>query len=148
MQTFLPYADFEFAAACLDDRRLRAQTWEARTVYRAVTGQSTAWARHCIVRLWQECAPELLGFWECCADEAEARGLQGFASVDCAVTRMELAAPGWVFERDVVLRYRQHLLAKDPVYYGKFHWRCAARSGYWAPNKLGVWQIYSGEDRV
>ena len=52
MQTFLPYADFEKSAQCLDYKRLGKQRVEAFQVYKIVSGQRTTggWINHPIVK--------------------------------------------------------------------------------------------------
>lgn len=75
MQVFVPVPDFRSCARSLDLRRLRSQINEALVLLRAVTGQSTAWARHPAARAWEGCG---LGLWlyreACRAEYAERTG--------------------------------------------------------------------------
>lgn len=53
MQTFLPYADFAKSAQVLDYRRLGKQRVECLQILNALTGKSTGWVNHPVVRAWK-----------------------------------------------------------------------------------------------
>ena len=53
MQTFLPYADFEQTAKCLDVKRLGKQRVEAWQIYLSLTVVEYGWKNHPAVKMWK-----------------------------------------------------------------------------------------------
>jgi hypothetical protein len=127
----------------LDDTRLRAQINEATVVLRAVECQSTAWANHCVTRLWTGYAPALKSYLGAMLEEAEDRGFtvtqdpRRFKGLPREFPREDVP-------EDFFSRYRAHLLAKSP-YYARHGWKEKPARGYWAPAKDDTWQLYSLE---
>ena len=53
MQTFLPFADYQKSAECLDSKRLGKQRVEVKQVFNALIGRAKGWGNHPITRMWQ-----------------------------------------------------------------------------------------------
>ena len=53
MQTFLPYADFEKTAKCLDYRRRGKQRVEATQIIQTLSGVTTGWHNHPATKMWR-----------------------------------------------------------------------------------------------
>lgn len=53
MQTFLPFADFEQSAACLDMKRLGNQRKESLQILNALHNLSKGWVNHPATKMWR-----------------------------------------------------------------------------------------------
>lgn len=154
MQTFLPYPHWQDSAAVLDDRRLRKQTWECRSIMRALAGISKGWANHCITRMWTGNEWALWFFWDACWGEAKKRGLNGVADSGDMMPFTHFPGsykdgppPVWLRDERIFTAYRSHLLAKDEKFYRQWGWDEPAVSGYCAPDKNGNWKMYSTKEQ-
>jgi hypothetical protein len=67
MQTFLPYANFDDSAKCLDRQRLGKQRVETLQIMRTLAGLSSGWRTHPAVKMWDgyEAALTLYGVAVC-----------------------------------------------------------------------------------
>lgn len=137
MQTFLPYDSFAQSAACLDNRRLGKQLVEVVQIYNA-TMTKNGWSNHPAVLMWQGHMDALLFYgyainveWEyrwCCGERGgksfhrcgqlvlDKLSEMGFLSM----TRCLM--PPWLGRENFHSSHRAALMAKDPVWYGKFGW--------------------------
>ena len=119
MQTFLPYADFEQSAKCLDGARLWKQCVEAKQL---LMGQS---ANHPASKMWRgyETGLALYGLVMC--TESLSRGIdagevkQYFADY---LDGKEVVLPPWLGHAHFHATHRSNLLRKDLEYYFKFGW--------------------------
>lgn len=129
MQTFLPHADFEQTAGCLDDRRLGKQRVEAMQILNVLEGRSRGWRNHPAVRMWRGYEDALRLYMNACIREWVRRGRTNnmlFADVGGGAVM-----PHWLGDERVHSAYRAMLLRKDPVHYGAFGWTDVADDYYW-----------------
>ena len=132
MQTFLPYADFEQTAKCLDYRRLGKQRVETWQLYQAIIGNTKGWVNHPAAKMWRgyECA--LLNYGIAMCDEWKGRGYQEnmrprfLAALGCqrflGRINVEVPMPTWFGDEDFHASHRSNLLRKDKQYYSQFGW--------------------------
>lgn len=125
MQTFLPYADFDKSAQCLDYRRLGKQRVECKQILQVLLNEtdSKAWVNHPATRMWRgyEGALALYGFAIC--SEWIKRGYN-----DSLLNYFELRTvllnglPKWVGDEKFHSAHRSNLLRKDKEFYSKYGW--------------------------
>jgi hypothetical protein len=120
MQTFLPYADFDASARCLDDQRLGKQRVEALQALNALANPHSAWRSHPTVRMWAGYVDALRCYMNACITEWTRRGF---------VNTMPLAEisgtpimPPWLGDERLHRSHRANLLRKDPEYYARYKW--------------------------
>ncbi|MER7073122.1 MSMEG_6728 family protein [Terrabacter sp. NPDC000476] len=133
MQTFVPYAEFDRAAAALDTKRLGKQRVEVIQIVRALTVPGYAWASHPATLMWKGHEEALGAYGLATCEEWRARG---FADTCAATIVADLAAagvgaprgyaelheagalPSWLFDDAVQGSHRSALVRKDPEHYG------------------------------
>jgi len=128
MQTFLPYANFEKSARCLDYRRLGKQRIEAKQLLMILLGESkgTGWSNHPACKMWKGYpgALALYGYTICA--EWRRRGykdtlLEYFLEhIDTNINKTSY--PPWVGNRKFHRSHKSNLLRKDKLYYSKYKW--------------------------
>lgn len=121
MQTFLPFADFEKTAACLDYRRLGKQRVEAFQILETLAGVSDGWACHPIVRMWQGYEAALVDYYATICREWLSRGYRQI-KLPVLVPQGEYEKPFWLGYEPFHASHRSNLLRKNPEYYGIFDW--------------------------
>jgi hypothetical protein len=155
MQVFVTSPSLVESARVLDSARANKQIMECNQVYRAAIGESSGWANHCITRLWKDDLVALMFFAWCCyykrlndggnpvrpvADIVEGVNVACAASnglEDCVPTPHFVQLAWWT---DAM---KSHLLSKKVHHYGPLWPRHTIKSGYYAINKEGDWQLYS-----
>ncbi len=142
MQTFLPYADFEQTAKCLDEGRLGKQRLEAAQAlgvlhelawdpvdqkYRQSRG--SAWmTTHPTIAMWRGYSGVLFLYAQTVCREWRARGRHddilprlsatyGWLTVSGAIP-----TPPWMADPRLHASHRAVLMAKEPLYYSQFCW--------------------------
>ena len=122
MQTFLPYADFEKSAQCLDYKRLGKQRVEAFQVYKIVSGQRTTggWINHPIVKMWMGYPSALADYHNTMITEWVSRGYNNTMEYINVPSSYEL--PHWIGYDPVHLSHQSNLLKKDPQFYSQYDW--------------------------
>lgn len=120
MQTFLPYADFNQTAACLDNRRLGKQRVEAYQILRALTLPSYGWQHHPAVRMWRGYEAALQSYLNACIEEWVRRGFRNTMSIQ--PIEEPLCMPPWLGNPALHAAYRSNLLRKDPDFYRQYGW--------------------------
>ena len=153
MQVFVTNPDLWISAKMLDKRRANKQILECNQIYKAVIGESKGWRNHCVTRLWEDNLVGLMYFaWCCyfklidegwspaapCAKRVNGVNVCSAASLGSQPKEAEVNFPIWVGKA-----MKAHLLFKDPANYSKFQWNVEPKSGYYAINKDGDWQMYS-----
>ena len=129
MQTFLPLPDFYESATCLDRLRLGKQRVEAMQILRTITGQSSGWANHPAVRMWQGHPQALASYGIAICDEWRSRGYFDTAGDWFSewLNRhgepwSDTLLPYWFGSADFHASHRSNLLRKDPAHYSQFSW--------------------------
>jgi len=118
MNTFLPYPDIVASAIALDNQRLGKQRIEALQIYRVLTGESIAWARHPAVKMWKGSEAFLLEYYNATVFEWTRRGFKNSMPVYAGY---DAPAPEW-FGGPIHANHRARLIAKNPEFYAKFSW--------------------------
>jgi hypothetical protein len=122
MQTFLPYADFEACARCLDSRRLGNQRLEALIILRTLRRQTSGgWRHHPAVKMWRGYENALAAYLNAACAEWVRRGYRN--SIRRRRVRLPLELPPWLGDERLHASHRSNLLRKDPAHYGRFGWR-------------------------
>ena len=122
MQTFLPYADFEETARCLDRRRLGNQRLEALIILRTLRRQTSGgWRHHPAVKIWRGYENALGYYLNVICDEWVRRGYRN--TIRRRRVKRPLGMPPWLGDERLHASHRSNLLRKDPDYYGRFGWR-------------------------
>ena len=125
MQTFLPYADLEKSAQCLDYRRLGKQRVEAWQILNIITrGHSgygkTGWNNHPVVHMWTGYPMCLAAYMNYCIKEWIHRGYNNTMKIACVQELFEY--PEWFGDDRFHASHRANLLRKDQGWYGQFGW--------------------------
>ncbi len=122
MQTFLPYADFDACARCLDSRRLGNQRLEALIILRTLRRQSRqGWRHHPAVKMWRGYENALAQYLNAVCAEWARRGYRN--NIRRRRVRLPLEPPPWLGDERLHASHRSNLLRKDPAHYGRFGWR-------------------------
>lgn len=122
MQTFVPYgSDFTSNAKSLDRQRLGKQRVEGLQILNSITGRSTGWTQHPIVKMWNGYELALIDYVVAMCDEWTGRGYKDTckdkvlaikATIDKA-----LVMPEWLDDSEVQMSHRSNLIRKLPEHY-------------------------------
>lgn len=121
MQTFLPYPDFQRSAIVLDWRRLGKQRVEAKQIFEALYRQGGAWYKHPATLMWKGYEPALCAYGIAICNEWVQRGYNDTLTEYFSV-QYHPRTPPWFGDQRIHASHRGRLLAKDPVWYGKWGW--------------------------
>lgn len=129
MQTFLPYADFDKSAACLDTKRLGKQRVETKQILNALLGKSKGWVNHPATKMWRghEIALAVYGIAIC--EEWRKRGYKDSllpffeAFLEEEGDKRTKRPPSWLGRQDVHASHRANLMRKDPDFYVFCGWK-------------------------
>ena len=130
MNTFLPYADFNKSAQCLDYRRLGKQRVEAWQIYLALTQENYGWKHHPIVKMWKGYEHSLLVYGATICMEWKERGYKDslWNKFMEEIYQKEILKkesytfPKWLGNKKFHSAMRSNLLRKDKKYYSQFGW--------------------------
>ena len=154
MQVFVTSKNLLESAQVLDTARANKQIMECNQVYLAASGASKGWANHCITRLWQNDLNALMTFAWCCYYKRLRDGgnpMKPVVDIGSSEASNELVermpVPHFVKLSWWTDAMRSHLLAKKFEHYSTFWPSHPAKSGYYAINKQGDWQLYSAEKK-
>lgn len=136
MQTFLPYADFDACARCLDDRRLGKQRVEAYQVLNALANPRNRWRRHPTVRMWAGYEDALRLYMNACIDEWERRGFVN--NMERAAASPHARMPPWLGDERLHASHRASLLRKFPSFYRRYGWTDDPCMPYFWPEAAGL----------
>lgn len=143
MQTFLPYADFEKTAKCLDYRRLGKQRVEAMQIINTLLRRPIlngkkrrGWLKHPAVLMWANYVDALKLYYNEIVKEWIRRGYQNnlrFERIDIEIFEL----PEWLGNETFHASHRSNLLRKNSDYYSKFSWGLPDNLPYyWPVNKI------------
>lgn len=125
MQTFLPYADFQQSARCLDRQRLGKQRVECLQILKTLVGMSDGWANHPAVKMWRGYEPALVAYTLECCGEWQRRGYKDTIALQIIVIAAVYAIPEdwqyphWMGRWDFHESHRSNLIRKMPERYGQ-----------------------------
>ena len=132
MQTFLPHADFEETARCLDWRRLGNQRLEALIILRTLRRQTSGgWRHHPAVKMWRGYENALGHYLNVVCAEWKRRGYRN--NIRQRRVRLPVELPPWLGDERLHASHRSNLLRKDPAFYGGFGWGEAPNLPYYWP---------------
>ena len=117
MQTFLPYADFEQTAKCLDYRRLGKQRVEAMQIYKAILLPDYGWQNHPAVNMWRGHLGWLARYYNRIVKEWVARGYRNNMPY---MEHLEGNPPPWLGWDAFHISHRSKLLQKFPSHYSAY----------------------------
>lgn len=138
MQTFLPYADFEQSAKCLDNKRLGKQRSECIQLLQAITDPAYPyWKKHPCTLMWKDYVDALTNYGAFICIEWKRRGFKDTceAKIMAYAKNFVIAFPPWYGNEQFHASHRSNLLRKDPVWYGKFGWTEPNNVPYFWPTK-------------
>ena len=121
MQTFLPYADFQRTAKCLDDKRLGKQRVECMQILKAIYIPDYGWRHHPAVKMWKDYPHALQSYMNTCIREWIDRGFKNNMPIEKTDSFIEL--PQWLGNTTLHASHRSNLLRKDTEFYSKFKWK-------------------------
>ncbi len=136
MQTFLPYADFDRSARCLDSRRLGKQRVEALTLLNILESRTVTkgWRNHPALHMWQGYAEALKLYLNACINEWLRRGFVNRIPLE-EVDKDRLVMPWWLGRDEFHASHRANLLRKNPDFYGEYGWTENPDTPYWWPTR-------------
>ena len=122
MQTFLPYADFQMSARCLDYKRLGKQRVEAWQIYQIVSGARTTggWINHPATKMWRNHPNLLAWYYNAMLDEWEGRGYKN--TMQRITVPPSMIEPLWLGDKKLHDSHKSNLLRKDPEFYSQYYW--------------------------
>ena len=117
MQTFLPYADFDKTAECLDYRRLGKQRVEVLQILRTLNAPpeaSSPWRNHPAVLMWNGYTEALVEYGLAICEEWVSRGYKDncFAKISDFSWGDEIKNPPWLGKEEFHSSHRAALLRK------------------------------------
>lgn len=120
MQTFLPYADFDKSAQCLDTKRLGKQRVEALQILRAIYIPDYGWRHHPCTKMWKDYPHALQLYMNACIREWIKRGYKN--TMQLAREDSFTVLPNWLGNKQLHLSHKSNLLKKDSEFYSKYNW--------------------------
>ena len=128
IQTFLPYADFQKSAECLDYKRLGKQRVEAKQIIdllmRKDLGEDiskVAWGNHPAVKMWEGYLSALIEYHNVIIKEWIKRGYKNnMKLIGCPAI---VKYPSWFGRKDFHNAHKSNLLRKDREFYSKYKWK-------------------------
>jgi hypothetical protein len=133
MQTFLPSADYEYAAQTLDNKRLNKQILEGYQIMKVLSGasESGAWRNHPAVLMWKNSETHLMDYIDNMVYEANWRGIKTVNNVANLNALKRSFSSRWgslkpVWQKPehidrVVTTHKVNLYRKDPEFYAEFY---------------------------
>ena len=133
MQTFLPYADFDKSAKCLDVKRLGKQRLECMGIWQIIRNpESTSrWRNHPAVKMWKGYGWALSEYWSYIQTEWIIRGYKVGEVLKVALWESGKDYPDetylgqfppWLGNEAFHAAHRSNLLRKNPAWYGQYGW--------------------------
>ena len=140
MQTFLPYADFDKSAQCLDTKRLVKQIVECQQILNALLlPEAKGWKNHPAVTQWKGYEVSLVRYMASVTGayfkrfpkkRGENKSWNYVVNNFYDVVTGSGANPPWLGNEELHASHRANLLRKDPTFYGTFGWTEEPREGY------------------
>lgn len=128
MQTFLPYANFQKSAQCLDRQRLGKQRVEAYQILQCLVGEgSLQWKHHPAIKMWKGHEAALAGYIVVICQEWKKRGYKDTVE-NKTVTMINrhpwhlwsVTKPTWLGNRKFHQAHRSNLVRKSPTHYRQY----------------------------
>lgn len=133
MQTFLPYADFEQSARCLDWKRLGKQRVEAHQILLTLQTGKKAWSNHPVVQMWRGYEQALCLYRNIFIQEWTRRGYRN--TMEILPLLQTPMFPKWLGYEPFHSSHRSNLLRKNGLYYQQFGWQEGDKIPYYWPKE-------------
>jgi hypothetical protein len=152
MQTFLPSANYIFAAQYLDNKRLNKQILEGYQILKVLSTNGKAWRNHPAVLMWEGSEYHLYDYVQTMIKEAKYRGIKtdkNEENIEVLFKTMKnkwgSKTPEWYLNKDtlsrIVATHKANLYRKDPIYYAehaksvnsKYNTPCCEKCLYYWP---------------
>ena len=136
MQTFLPQANFQKSARCLDNKRLGKQRVECKQILLALgvgvgdhEPYESRWRNHPAVRMWAGHELQLVAYSVLVCRTWRERGFKDNLLPEFMAVYDQLRPlaetnkyPPWFGRKNLHASHRSNLLRKDYSYYRQFGW--------------------------
>jgi len=134
MQTFLPFANFNMSARCLDRLRLGKQRIECRQILNTLQ-HGSGWSNHPAIKMWMGCENALVLYGLFICDEWIRRGyVDSQRSIIFSFKKNKpIIIPDWLGCKKFHASHRSNLLRKFPEHYTKFGWKENSFESYFWP---------------
>ena len=122
MQTFLPYADFDKSAQCLDRQRLGKQRVETLQILKSLS-LGGGWSNHPAVKMWRGHERLLLEYGLAVCREWRGRGYKDTCAEKMIAMASEMGAgwgnsvPRWLGNARFHQSHQSNLIRKNPDHY-------------------------------
>ncbi len=144
VNTFLPVADFKYAAKLLDNARLGKQRVEGRQIVDTLCNKKSGWSNHPIVRSWRGYETALKYYVNCIIDEWVARGNNNDLDKYVIDDMSTVIRPWWCDWDRLHINHRAMLLLKNPARYKKlFIGELSVPSEYLVHGYIWPYKIYA-----
>jgi hypothetical protein len=120
MNTFLPFANFDRSAECLDRARLGKQRVEVLQLLRALSGETQGWRNHPAAKMWRGHEATLAYYGVVCCQEWIRRGYKDTCLEKIAAHCGPITWPRWFDDEAFHESHRSNLLRKDFAHYSKY----------------------------
>lgn len=120
MQTFLPYADFQKSAECLDRARLGKQRSEAKVILNILLKKtnSKAWTNHPATKMWEGYEQALIRYAIAVCKEWRRRGYKdSLLPFFQQLKKAKVKLPHWLGSKAFHDSHKSNLKRKLPNYY-------------------------------
>jgi Pyrimidine dimer DNA glycosylase len=140
MQTFLPYADYNYSASALDYKRLGKQRVEAKQIFGALERTEGGWVNHPAVTMWRSYEYSLALYGIAICEEWIARGyndnlLPFFYETAEYYSGFSMDDPHWLGIEQFHISHQSNLIRKDFDYYSPQFPGITNDIEYWWPTK-------------
>ena len=133
MQTFLPYADYELSALCLNNEHLDNQRIEAKRILDILI-RNVMKNNSPVVLMWKDYEEALKLYFNVVQSEWLSRGYKSFISKE-NFNQHKLIMPKWFGDKRLHLSHQSNLLRIDFKYYSKLGWEVGKDLDYYWPPK-------------
>lgn len=143
MQTFLPYADYQKSARCLDRQRLGKQRVEGLQILHCLLDiGSQRWQHHPAVIMWKGAELSLAYYVMEVCHEWRSRGYKDTVAEKVIACIQQIVRknrrykkPRWLGSRKFHRSHRSNLVRKQPIHYRQYFPKIADNLPYVWPGK-------------
>lgn len=115
MQIFLPYSEPILVARCLDKKRLNKQIIECDNIINAITGKSTAWMNHPVVKMYTDYLDFIMCYKMCLFYYKNGDNDKALIYNTKSIS----VIPPFI-SKDFCDQHKRRLFSKDSVHYNQF----------------------------
>lgn len=139
MQTFLPHADFQASADCLDPVRRWKGVLEARQLVGTLRGKHKGWANHPAAKMWRGYEFALMEYHNTMyltVVREKTHRIRAFNVYDLRhlAGGVPIEMPPWLGMSEVHDSHKSRLLQKDYAFYRRYGWSVPMDLEYFWPD--------------